>query len=91
MKIGLFMFATPYTVDSASLARKAEELGLESFWLPEHPIIPVHHKTPYPLSEDGKIPDYYGHMPDPFIGLAYAAAVTKKNQTGYWHLPGAGA
>ena len=78
MKIGLFMFAAPYTVDPATFARKAEEVGFESLWLGEHPIIPVHSKTPYPLSEDGKIPDFYAHFSDPFISLACAAAVTSK-------------
>ncbi len=82
MKVGLFMFATPDAVDPATLARKAEEVGFESFWLPEHPIIPVHSQTPYPLSEDGKIPDCYAQMPDPWIGLAYAAAATKKIRLG---------
>jgi probable F420-dependent oxidoreductase len=38
----------------------------------------VQHQTPYPLSEDGKIPDYYAQMPDPFIGLACAATATQK-------------
>ncbi|MBI3304011.1 MAG: LLM class F420-dependent oxidoreductase [Deltaproteobacteria bacterium] len=82
MKVGLFMFPAAYAVDPASVARKAEELGFESFWLPEHPIIPVHCKTPYPLREDGKIPDFYAHIADPFIGLAGAAAVTKKIKLG---------
>jgi probable F420-dependent oxidoreductase len=82
MKIGVFMFPASYALDPASVARKAEELGFESFWLPEHPIIPVHTTTPYPLSEDGKIPDFYAHIADPFIGLAGAAAVTKTIRLG---------
>lgn len=82
MKVGLFMFTAAHTVNPASLARKAEELGFESFWVPEHTIMPVHCQTPYALSEDGKIPDIYAYMSAPFIGLAGAAAVTKKIKLG---------
>jgi probable F420-dependent oxidoreductase len=77
MKIGLLAFVTSQTADPASLARKCEVLGFESFYLPEHPIIPVKHKTPYPLSKDGSIPEPYAQMVDPFICLALAAAATK--------------
>jgi len=76
MKIGLLAFVTSYSVDPSSLARKCESLGFESFYLPEHAIIPVKHKTPYPLSKDGEIPEPYSQMVDPFVGLALAAAAT---------------
>ena len=78
MKIGLFMFTTPHTVTPATLACKAEELGFESFWLPEHPVVPVHYQTHSSWTADGKIPEHFTYMPDPVIGLASAAAVTKK-------------
>jgi hypothetical protein len=29
MRVGLILFAAPYTVDPATFARKAEEVGLE--------------------------------------------------------------
>src|SRR5712691_11009385 len=77
MKIGLLAFVTAQSVDPASLAKKCETLGFESFYLPEHPIIPVKHKTRYPLSTDGEIPEPYAQMVDPFVGLAFAAAVTR--------------
>ncbi|MGA2409570.1 MAG: LLM class F420-dependent oxidoreductase [Candidatus Binataceae bacterium] len=82
MKIGVLAFITTNTIDPVSIARKIEELGFESFYLPEHPILPVTHKTPYPLSPDGKIPEPYGQMIDPFVGLALAAAVTKRIRLG---------
>ena len=78
MKIGLLAFATTFTPDPVSIARKCEALGFESFYLPEHPIIPVHHKTRYPLSPDGEIPKPYSHMIDPFVGLALAAGATNR-------------
>jgi probable F420-dependent oxidoreductase len=43
--------------------------------VPEHAIIPVHLKIPYPAL-DGKIPDPYTRFPDPFVLLGMAAAVT---------------
>jgi probable F420-dependent oxidoreductase len=78
MKIGVLGFVSTSTAAPAALAQKCEELGFESFYLPEHPIIPVTHKTRYPLSSDGEIPEPYAHMIDPFVGLALAAAATKK-------------
>jgi probable F420-dependent oxidoreductase len=77
MKIGVLGFVTASTVDPATFARRAEELGFESFYLPEHPVIPVSHRTPFPLSPDGQIPPMYSQMPDPFVALAFAAAATK--------------
>ena len=77
MKVGIFIFATDRTIDVAVLAKKAEELGFESFWLPEHVIIPVDTTSPFPGSSDGIIPEYYGRIADPFISLARASAVTQ--------------
>ena len=42
MKIGVFEFVTDQSVDPAVLAKRAEELGFASFWVPEHGIIPIH-------------------------------------------------
>ena len=78
MKIGVLGFVASYTIDPGSMAKQAEALGFESFYLPEHPIIPVQHKTPYPLSKDGKIPEAYAQMIDPFVGLTLASAATSK-------------
>jgi probable F420-dependent oxidoreductase len=78
MKIGVLAFVTPVTADAPSIARKAEELGFESFFLPEHPIIPVNYATRYPGNPEGKLPESGAHFIDPFIGLAWAAAATKR-------------
>lgn len=78
MKIGINMLATAQAADVAAVAHKAEALGFESFWLPEHPVLPVHYTSRYPFSEDGIIPDIYGQFVDPLIGLSFAAAVTTK-------------
>ena len=53
MKIGVLSFVASYTADPGAIAKHCEALGFESFYLPEHPILPVKHKTRYPLSPDG--------------------------------------
>jgi probable F420-dependent oxidoreductase len=82
MNVGIFVFQTGESVDSAILAKHAEELGFESFWVPEHAIIPVHTTSPYAGSADGVIPDEYGRIVDPFVALARASAVTQTIKLG---------
>jgi probable F420-dependent oxidoreductase len=65
--------------DIARVARRAEELGFESLWIPDHLVLPVAYRSRYPYSPDGRIPtpaDTPRH--DPFLALAYAAAVTSR-------------
>ena len=82
MDIGIFVFESDSSADPAVLARRAEELGFESFWVPEHPVIPLKTSSPYPASADGIIPDVYGRIVDPFIALSRASAVTSKIKLG---------
>ncbi len=82
MKIGVFEFCTDRSVDPAVVAKRAEELGFASYWVPEHAIIPVKTSSPYPASEDGIIPDEYGRITDPFVSLARASAVTETIELG---------
>ena len=82
MSVGIFVFQTGDSVDSAILAKHAEDLGFESFWVPEHAIIPVHTTSPYAGSADGVIPDEYGRIVDPFVALARASAVTQTIKLG---------
>ena len=76
MKIGVNMTLSSQSIDVATLAHKAESLGFESLWLPEHPIIPVQVTTRYQGSPDGAIPPAMSDMADPFVALARASAVT---------------
>jgi probable F420-dependent oxidoreductase len=76
MKIGVSLSLTDTTVDIVTLARKCEELGFESLWMPEHTAIPVHVSSPWVGSADGSIPEDMAHIVDPFIALAHASAVT---------------
>ena len=74
MKLGVATnycwFGPPIT----AIAKAIESLGFESMWMGEHPVIPV--------SAEGAVrygvplPPNYRHMPDPFVSLAAAAAVT---------------
>jgi probable F420-dependent oxidoreductase len=69
-------FGPPVT----ALAQAIESLGFESMWMGEHPVIPV--------SAEGAVrygvplPANYRHMPDPFVSLAAAAAVTTRLKFG---------
>ena len=45
-------------VDVALLAQRAEQLGFESFWVPEHPIMPVRVVSRRP-GPDSTIPETY--------------------------------
>jgi probable F420-dependent oxidoreductase len=80
MKYGIFTFPTEYSIRVDQLARAVEERGFESLWLPEHTHIPVQRRSPYP--EGGPLPKDYLHIADPFVGLAAAAAVTRKIKLG---------
>ena len=82
MNVGIFVFETADSLDTAVLARHAEELGFESFWVPEHPVIPVTTTSPYRGASDGVIPEAYKRIVDPFVALARASAVTTKIKLG---------
>ena len=82
MNIGVYVPLPAYSVDVAPMARKAEELGFESIWCAEHPIMPVHTTSPFPGSADGVIPPVYAHFVDPFVALAIAAGATSTIKLG---------
>ena len=78
MNVGVLIFVTEHGLPITELAPACEARGIESLWLPEHPVVPDDYGTRYPLSEDGKLPRPYTELPDQFALLAAAAAVTKK-------------
>jgi probable F420-dependent oxidoreductase len=74
----------------AEVARKAEALGYESVWLPEHLIVPLEMHSPYPYSADGTFPGgAHVALHDPFVALSYVAACTERIKlgTGVFVLP----
>ena len=82
MNIGISTFPTDYSIDIALLAKRAEDMGFESLWVPEHPIIPVSTSSPWPGSPDGIIPKVYADIVDPFVALGRASAVTSTLKLG---------
>ena len=82
MKVGLYIPIPDDRLDVAFIARKAEDLGFESLWCSDHPIMPVHTKTPFPYSPDGIIPESFSHYVDPYVALGRASAVTKTIKLG---------
>jgi len=81
VNIGTSVPLPAYHVDAALIARKAEELGFESLWYAEHPILPVHTTSPFPAT-GGEVPETYAHFSEPFIALARASGVTSKIKLG---------
>ncbi len=77
MKIGTSVPLPAYNIDPAFMAKKAEDLGFDSIWYAEHPVVPVHSESPFP-STGGEIPWTYSHFTEPYIALARASAVTSK-------------
>jgi probable F420-dependent oxidoreductase len=82
MEIGFLTAMTAQGGDIVEIARATEAAGFESLWIPEHPVIPAAMKTVFPFTPDGKLPEHYGRWADPFVGLAAAAAITKRIKLG---------
>ncbi|MGR8919596.1 MAG: TIGR03619 family F420-dependent LLM class oxidoreductase [Gammaproteobacteria bacterium] len=69
--------------DPAIVARRAEELGFDSYWLPEHAVIPEGSADVYPgKAGDEPPPEYLFKMPDPLIALSRASGVTSTIKLG---------
>ena len=82
MDIGTSLWISSESADVAVLARKAEELGFESCWVPEHTIVPVQTDSKYGGTPDGSFPPSMDDMADPLIALAKASAVTSDIKLG---------
>lgn len=65
-------------------AQAAEAAGFESLWTVEHVVVPEGYASPYPYSEDGKMPGKRDDIdiPDPLIWMAFAAAATSEIKLG---------
>jgi probable F420-dependent oxidoreductase len=80
MQFGVSMFSADFAMSVVDLGRAAEELGFESFFVPEHTHIPVKRETPWPGGSE--LPPEYSHTLDPFVALAAVAAVTARIKLG---------
>ena len=76
MNVGLLLIATTRTGHVPTLARRAEEVGFESLWIPDHPVIPVDFQTQSQYVS--VLPEHYGRWLDPFVALAVAAEATTR-------------
>jgi probable F420-dependent oxidoreductase len=82
MKIGVAAFLTEKSGNPGTIAAEAERAGFESFWVAEHLVIPAVYTTYYQRSPDGKVPESYAHLADPFVALAMAAQATSRIRIG---------
>ena len=82
MDIGVFASLSAGAVDVAELAQRVEAAGFESFWMPEHPVMPVHTTSQYRGTPDGSVPPYMYNMVDPYMALSRASAVTSAIKLG---------
>ena len=94
MKFGLFLpsfgpLATGLGASEAllTIAQKAEDLGFDSLWVPDHVVIPTTIKSRYPYNDTGRfpIPAETGFL-EPLAVLGYLAGVTKRVRLGTWVL-----
>ncbi len=83
MDIGVFQVLQDSQGDPAVVAKRAEELGFESYWAPDHTVLPVKFSVSYPGGEEGaEPPPYLSQLSDPLISLARAGAVTSTIKLG---------
>jgi probable F420-dependent oxidoreductase len=82
VKIGILAYINEGTAPADAVARRCEQLGFESFWLPEHPIMTPDFRPPQTnVSREAyqdRAGDWYARLPDPFVLLTAAAAATSR-------------
>jgi probable F420-dependent oxidoreductase len=77
VRLGITAALTDLDVTPAALALAIEEIGFDSFWLPEHTHLPVREDVPPALVEGVRLDDYKRCL-DPLVALATAAAATER-------------
>ena len=82
MRFGVFHVSPDSGADPAIVAKHAEDLGFESYWVADHTILPVNYSVPYPAGPDGSEPEYLWQIPDPLIALTRASATTRRIRLG---------
>jgi len=80
MEFGVTMFPTDFSIGPAELAIAVEERGLDALFIPDHTHIPAGRGSAFRIGDE--LPADYSHNLDMFIGLAAAAAVTKRIRLG---------
>lgn len=91
IKICILGFFTEDTPDPQAVARRCEALGFDALYVGDHPIIPGTSKglvgtsetaSSSRLEQDNQYPEFYSHMPDPFLLLMAAASATTRLKLG---------
>jgi probable F420-dependent oxidoreductase len=77
VRLGITAALTDLDPMPALFAAMAEELGFDSFWLPEHTHLPLREDTP-PALVEGVRRDDYKRCLDPLVALSTAAVVTTR-------------
>jgi len=78
----------PGTVEAQfAVAQKAEALGFDSLWVPDHVVIPTTIQSRYPYNESGRfpMPPEQGFL-EPIAALGFLAGATKRVRLGTWVL-----
>ena len=77
MKVG-FSFFGLHPRRYSAIAAKADKLGYESVWVPEHLVFPVDIRPTYPYAADGVPPvTAKTQLYDPWVTLSFVAAATE--------------
>ncbi len=91
IKICILGFFTENTPDPATVARKCEALGFDALYVGDHPIMPAQSQglvgsgataSHSRLEGGNQYPEFYSHMPDPFLLLMAAASATSRLKIG---------
>ncbi len=79
MRYGVVLFTSDRGITPAAAARAAEDVGLDTFSVPEHTHIPVRREALHPGTGTTELPDdRYARTLDPWVSLATAASVTSR-------------
>ena len=69
--------------NAVAVGKRAENLGFESYWAPDHTIMPVEYSVQYPGgTPDAPEPDYLWQMPDPLVVLSSVSGATDRIKLG---------
>lgn len=83
MHVGIVLFTSDRGITPATAAATAEQLGFDSFYVPEHTHMPVQREALHPSTGSTELPDdRYMRTLDPWVALATASAVTERIRLG---------
>ena len=80
MEFGVTIAPMRFPVDLVAAGKLAEEIGFDSFWVPEHTHFPLDRKTGWPGG--GEQERQWQYYPNPFVALAGVAGVTRRIKLG---------